>query len=293
MPPYNLPMRKIGFIGLGLMGSAMAENLLKAGFEVNVFNRTRAKMKVLTAKGARSCASPAELAALSDAIVVMISDVKAMENVLIGKGGLLKVLKKGKSFINMSTLSREATLRFAKSVQAKGAVFIDAPVSGSKPQVIAGKLVILAGGEARQIKAHEKIFLAMGHQIIHAGAIGQGSALKLCMNLIVAQMGQGLVEAFKLAGVFKLNPRLILQTLQAAPALNAPLFQIKGERLLKKDFSEQFALTHMHKDVKFMLSEAKQRKLKLPATAAIDKVMAKAARAGLGRKDFTVIYKTI
>lgn len=275
------------------MGSAMAENLLKAGYAVNVFNRTRAKMKVLAAKGARPCADAAELAALSDVIIVMISDVKAVENVLTGKGGLLNSLKKGKSFINMSTLSREATLRFAKRIQARGAVFIDAPVSGSKPQVIAGKLVILAGGDARQIKTHEKVFLAMGHQIIRAGKIGQGSALKLCMNLIVAQMGQGLVEAFRLAGVFKLDPRLILQTLSAAPALHAPLFQIKGERLLKKDFSEQFALAHMHKDVKFMLTEARRGKLQLPATAAIDKVMAKAGRAGLGRKDFTVIYQTI
>lgn len=288
----SIPPR-IGFIGLGIMGRAMALNLHKAGFQVSVYNRTRARTIEFADLGCQVAATPRALAKLCDTVITMVSDPAAMEAVMEGPEGVASAFQGGNTLINMSTLSPAYTLSLAKTCQEAGVTFLDCPVSGSKGAAEAAQLVLLAGGEKAALERLAPVLRALGKAVVHAGPAPAGTALKLCVNLIVAQLTTALAEAAALAQAQHIDPALIFETLALNPALNCAYFSLKKDNILKREYPPAFPLKHMLKDARFMLAEAAGKKLELPVTAAAERLLSRASDRGYGDKDLSVILDTL
>ncbi|MCX5786187.1 MAG: NAD(P)-dependent oxidoreductase [Elusimicrobia bacterium] len=288
----SIPPR-IGFIGLGTMGRAMAHNLVKARFSVSVYNRTRERVSEFADLGCEVAVTPRALAKACDMVITMVSDPAALDSVLEGPEGVFSAFLGGNTFINMSTVSVEYTAALAKKCFTAGVKFADCPVAGSKPLAESGQLIILAGGEPQTIEKLKSILLTMGRAVVYAGPAPCGTALKLCMNLIVAQLTTGLAEAAALAKAMQISPELIFEALDESPALNCGYFKAKKENILKQEYSPAFALKHMFKDTRFMLAEARKAGLDIPVTEAVEKLMAKSYNNGYGDSDLSVIFKIL
>ena len=288
----NAP-RKIGFIGLGIMGGAMARNLAKAGYTVTVYNRTRQRTSEFADMGCEVSATTGALAKACDTVITMVSDPAALDAVLEGPEGVFSALAAGSTLINMGTMPVDYTFSLAQKCLAKGVIFADCPVSGSKPLAETAKLVILAAGERAQIEKLKPVLLAMGRAVVYAGPAPKATALKLCVNLIVAQMTTGLAEAAALGTVMGLDSELIFQTLGESAALNCGYFNAKKNNLIKRQYPPEFPLKHMLKDTRFMLEEARKAGLALPVTQAVEKLMNKSYNNGGGDSDLSIILKTL
>jgi 3-hydroxyisobutyrate dehydrogenase len=283
----------IGFIGLGIMGLPMARHLCDAGYQVTVYNRTAAKTEAAKHFGASAGASPRALAERVDVLITMLTNPEAVRAVLEGPDGVFAKPKKGLVWIQMSTLDIRSTQALAEQAKQHGITFVDCPVSGSKKQVEAAELILLPGGPKEALDYVRPILGRFGKTIIEAGGVGAGTALKLCLNLIVTQMTTALAESVAFAQKAGINPALIFQSLHASPALNCGYFAIKEPALLKKEFAPAFSLDNMAKDVGFMLQEASSRGLTLPITQAVGALLQKTQVAGHGKEDLTVIFKTL
>jgi 3-hydroxyisobutyrate dehydrogenase-like beta-hydroxyacid dehydrogenase len=288
----SIPPR-IGFIGLGIMGRAMAANLLKAGFQVSVYNRTRERTMEFADKGCQVASTPRALAKMSDAVITMVADPAAMDAVLEGPEGVLPAFMGGNTLVNMSTLSPDDTAALAKKCFIAGVNFLDCPVSGSKWAAENAQLVILAGGDKAVLEKLAPVFKAMSRSVIHAGPAPSGTALKLCINLVVAQLTTAITEAAALAEAQGIAPSLIFDTLAENPALNCGYFTLKKNNILNKDYPPAFPLRHMLKDARFMLAEAAKKNLELPVTAAAERLMEKSFNSGCGELDLSVVLRNL
>lgn len=288
----SLPPR-IGFIGLGIMGRAMALNLHRAGFQVSVYNRTRSRTTEFADLGCEVASTPRALAKMCDTLITMVSDPAALDEVMDGPEGAASAFQGGNALINMSTLSPDYTAELAKKCYTAGVVFLDCPVSGSKAAAEKAQLVILAGAERAALERFTPVLKAMGKEIVHAGLPPAGTALKLCVNLIVAQLTTALAESAALAQAQGIDPALIFETLSHNPAMNCGYFSLKKDNILKREFPPAFPLRHMLKDARFMLAEAAKRRLELPVTAAVERLMAKSYNSGYGDKDLSVVLDTL
>ncbi|MDO8803186.1 MAG: NAD(P)-dependent oxidoreductase [Elusimicrobiota bacterium] len=288
----SIPPR-IGFIGLGTMGRAMAMNLVKAGFTVSVYNRTRRRTIEFADLGCEVAATPRALAKLCNIVITMVSDPAAMEAVMEGPEGVSSAFAGGNTLINMSTLSPDYTASLAKTCFLAGVNFLDCPVSGSKGAAEDAQLVMLAGGEKETVEKFSPVLKAMGRAVLYAGPAPAGTALKLCVNLIVAQLTTALAEAAALAQAQGIAPALIFKTLALNPSLNCGYFDLKKDNILKKEFPPAFPLKHMLKDARFMLAEAAKKKLTLPVTAAVASLMEKSYNSGYGEKDLSVVLRNL
>ncbi len=278
-----------GFIGLGIMGLAMAKNAKKAGFPVATYNRSEGRRGEAKAAGLPVFLSPREVAEKSRAVIVIVTDAAAVRSVLTGPDGVLAAKVKGKTLIQMSTIDEASTLEFAEEAGKKGMKFLDCPVTGSKKQVEEAQLILLAGGEKKRIQEWRPLLLSLGKAIVHAGGVGKGTVLKLCMNLIVAQMTTALCESVALARAQNLDPRRIFEVIAESPALNCGYFKIKEKAVLEENFSPAFSLDNMLKDVRFMDQAAKRSRLPLPVTQAVRYLMEAAVTDGHGPEDLTSI----
>lgn len=288
----SIPPR-IGFIGLGIMGRAMAANLLKAGFQVSVYNRTRERTTEFADKGCQVASTPRALAKMSDTIITMVADPAAMDAVLEGPEGVLSAFMGGNTLINMSTISPGYTAALAKKCFIAGVNFLDCPVSGSKGAAEQAQLVILAGGDKAVLDRLSPVFKALGRSVIYAGPAPAGTALKLCVNLVVAQLTTAITEAAALAEAQGIPPALIFDTLAENPALNCGYFAMKKNNVLKKEYPPAFPLRHMLKDARFMLAEAAKKNIELPVTAAAEKLMARSNDCGYGELDLSVMLRNL
>jgi len=288
----SIPPR-IGFIGLGIMGRAMAENILKAGFNLSVYNRDRSKAAFFAEKGCDVALTPGALAKRCNLIITMVSDPAAMDAVLEGPAGVFAAGFDGNTLINMSTVSVEYSGKLKGRCFTERVRFIDCPVSGSKPLAENGTLVLLAAGEEKIVEEARPVLLAMGKSVIYAGPAPAGTALKLCLNLIVGGMTSALAESAALAGSLGIDPKLVFSALAESPALNCGYFRMKEHNILTRDFPPAFPLKHMLKDARFMISEAAERGQRLPVTETIERLMTASAAAGEGGRDLTVILKTL
>ncbi|MBI4656741.1 MAG: NAD(P)-dependent oxidoreductase [Elusimicrobia bacterium] len=300
---------RIGFVGLGIMGKAMAANLIKAGYNVFVYNRTREKTREFENSGCTAVAMPKDLAGIADIVITMVTDEKAMDEALEGPTGLfagnfgrrhsLRHLgpqcgcSEGQTLINMSTLPVSYTKNLAEKCLKSRIYFLDCPVTGSKPLAESGQLIILAGGDENLVERMKPVLLTMGKAIVYAGPAPNGTGLKLCMNLLVAQMTSGLCESAVLAKILEINPALIFEVLKESPALNCGYFKLKQDNVLNERFSPAFSLKNMLKDVRYMLKEAETGKQSLPVLETLEKLMAKSYNTGEGGQDLTVILKTL
>lgn len=284
---------RIGFIGLGIMGSAMAKNLHKAGYQVAVYNRDRSKTRPFAEMGCDIVPMPKDLAGRTNIIIAMVTDPAALSGVLEGPSGWFAGPVHGQTLINMSTVSVSCTKKLSRRCLSAGVKFLDCPVAGSKAQAEKAELVLLAGGDPADVDRLKPFLLKMGKAVVYTGQAGNGTALKLSMNLIVAQMTTGLAESTALARALDINPALIFDVIRESPAIDCGYFRIKEKALLNEDFSPAFSLKNMLKDVKLMLGEAGEKTLKLPVTDAVRQLMEKSILQGNGNCDLSVVVKSL
>ncbi len=272
---------RVAFLGLGIMGRPMAANLAQAGHEVIVWNRTPGR----EVAGARAAASPREAAAQADVVWVCVSNTDAVEQVLFGEAGAESSLRNGMVVVDSSTISPAATRRFAERVAARGADYVDAPLTGSKAGAESGTLIFMAGGKESVIQKLGPLWKAMGKEVKHMGATGMGQAAKLALNLMIAVMYQGFAEGLTLATRQGIAAETFLGLVQSS-MVRSGVVDYKAPFVLRRDFSPNFPLRLMHKDIHLMLDAAKELGLTLPALTCVDEIYEEAVRAGQNDLDY-------
>ncbi len=258
---------KVGLIGLGLMGSPMGLNLLKAGFPLTVWNRTASRAESLVAAGAKLAKSPGEVASASDLLITIVSDPPALEEVLWSNNGVMTGIRRGSIYIDSSTVSPALARKIASACAAQGVRFLDAPVTGGTWGAEKGELVFMVGGEAETLKEAEPILSVMGKRWFHVGPNGAGQTIKLAMNLILALQVDALAEALALVTAAGLHGEKLVEVLQSSMA-RAGVLDVKAPLLLKGEYPPSFPLRLMHKDMGLALDLAKQVGVPLPAASA-------------------------
>ena len=285
-------MAPYGFIGLGIMGSAMAANLVKAGFDVTVWNRTPAKCAPLAELGARVAASPRQVVAACDLTFAMLADPAAAEAVCFGPDGVLEGLTPGKSYVDLSTVAPATAARIGAAVSAAGGRFLEAPVSGSRKPAEEGTLVILAAGDRSLYDEGLPALEKLGKKILYLGAVGNGARMKLVVNMIMGGMMASFCEGLALGRKAGLAQVDILEVLDAG-ALANPLFRLKGAAIGQGSFAAAFPLKHMQKDLRLALALGDELAQPLPSAAAANEAYKKARQLGLGDEDFAALFKAV
>jgi len=267
--------RKIGLIGLGLMGRPMGMNLLKAGHALTVWNRTLERAKELVAAGAKLAKTPREVAEVSEVLLTIVSDPPALEAVLWGhdgkNDGALGGLKAGSTYIDSSTVSPALEKRIAEACRERGVKFLDAPVTGGDWGAREGNLVFMIGGEAETLKEMEPILGVLGKKWFHLGPNGAGQTIKLAMNAILALQVGAMAEALALVERSGLSGTQLVEVMQASMARSGVL-DVKSPLMLKGEYKPSFPLRLMHKDLGLALDLANQLGVALPTTAAAREV---------------------
>lgn len=281
-------MTHIAVIGLGIMGSGMARNLLKGGHTVTVYNRTRARAEELVADGATVADSPRDAAQNADVILSMISDDHASRAVWLGKNGALEAAKPEAILIESATLTPAWVRELGKLAAARGCSFLDAPVGGSKLQAANAELVFFVGGDAATLERARPYFEQMGKAIYHLGPTGSGAMYKLINNLIGGVEQTVLVEAIALAEASGLDMNQVTAVLTESQ-ISPLLFKRKLPQLLARDYRAAFSLRLMHKDLTYALSEAADKNIPLPTVAAAREIMRVAIAQGMGEQDVMVL----
>jgi 3-hydroxyisobutyrate dehydrogenase-like beta-hydroxyacid dehydrogenase len=253
----------------------MAANLVKTGHEVTIWNRTPGK----DVEGARTASSPADAARGAEVVWMCVSDTKAVENVLFGPGGVEEALAEGMMIADSSTISPSATLRFAERVKARGVAYVDAPVTGSKIAAESGSLIFMAGGDEAALARLDPLFKAMGKQVFHMGETSKGQATKLAMNLQIALIYEGFAEALTLAAKLGVDIARLMPLVQAS-MVRSGVVDYKTPFILKRDFSPNFPLRLMLKDIHLALDAAKESRVRLPGLEAVEEVYELAAEEG-------------
>jgi 3-hydroxyisobutyrate dehydrogenase-like beta-hydroxyacid dehydrogenase len=272
---------RVAYLGMGIMGRGMAVNLVKAGHEVAIWNRSAAK----DVEGARTAASPADAAHGADVVWMCVADTKAVEGVLFGPDGVEQSLAPGMIVADSSTISPSATVRFAERVRQRGVDYVDAPVTGSKVAAEAGSLIFMVGGDEAVLTRLQPLFEAMGKQVFHMGVTGKGQATKLVMNLQIAMIYEGFAEALTLGAKLGVEVDKLLPLVQAS-MVRSGVVDYKSPFILKRDFSPNFPLRLMLKDIRLALDAAKEARVRLPGLEAVEEVYDVAAEEGQQDLDY-------
>ncbi|XP_065876786.1 glyoxylate/succinic semialdehyde reductase 1-like [Euphorbia lathyris] len=283
---------EVGFLGLGIMGKAMSTNLIKSGFKVTVWNRTLSKCNELVALGASIGETPAAVVKKCQITIAMLSDPAAALSVVFDKDGVLEEICGGKGYIDMSTVDPETSTKINGALTAKGASFLEAPVSGSKQPAEAGQLVILAAGDKALYETAIPAFDVMGKKSFFLGEIGNGAKMKLVVNMIMGSMMNAFSEGLVLAERSGLNPSNLLDVLDLGGIAN-PMFRGKGPAMLKSNHSPAFPLKHQQKDMRLALALGDENAVAMPVAAAANEAFKKARGMGLGDLDFSAVYETV
>lgn len=257
----------VGLIGLGLMGTPMGKNLLKAGFPLCVWNRSSTKADELVRGGAKLAATPREAAAFADVLITIVSDPPAVEAVLWSEEGALEGLRPGSVLVDSSTVSPDLARRTAAACAERGVDFLDAPVTGGTWGAEKGELVFMVGGKAEVLERVKPVLAAMGKRFFHLGPNGGGQTVKLAMNLILALEVDALAEALALVAASGVPGERLVEVLQSSMA-RAAVLDVKAPLILKQEFPPSFPLRLMHKDLKLALELAREQGVALPAGAA-------------------------
>ncbi|MHA6531141.1 NAD(P)-dependent oxidoreductase [Paenibacillus sp. BAC0078] len=284
-------MKQIGFIGLGTMGAPMASNLLRSGFQVTVFNRTASKSEPLAAEGAKVAATPQSAAEGKDVIITMISNDDSIREVFYGDNGILNAMKPGAVIIDSSTISPGLVREIAAAVEERGGKFLDAPVTGSKPAAIEGTLVFMVGGNASVIEEHRDIFDAMGRLLLHMGENGSGAVAKLAHNAMVGIHNVALAEGFSIAVKSGVPADKFLELVQNGSA-GSKQAELKGRKIIDNDFSNQFSLALMLKDLKLASSLSDSTGVPSPMLGLAKSMFQTGFNHGYGDEDLSAVVKT-
>lgn len=275
-------MKKVGFIGLGIMGLPMAGHLLKAGYDMQVYNRTQSKADELVAAGAKRAATPAEAADGADIVIVIVSDSPQVEEVVFGENGAFDTLKNDALLVDMSTISATATRDFAEKLSSKGVHMLDAPVSGGDVGAINATLTIMVGGEETQFARAKPLFEVMGSKATLLGGIGAGQVTKSCNQILVVTALVGVCEALLLAEKQGLDLEQAISALTGGAA-NSYQLDVLGPKIAKSDYAPGFMVDLVVKDLHIVQQVAETSGLSLEATNMVTSYFEKLQKDGSGR----------
>jgi 3-hydroxyisobutyrate dehydrogenase-like beta-hydroxyacid dehydrogenase len=283
-------IKKIGLIGLGLMGRPMGMNLLKAGYSLTVWNRTASRADELVAASAKLAKSPQEAAASADFLLTIVSDPPALEQVLWGPQGALDALPRGSTYVDSSTIAPALARKIAAACAERGVRFLDAPVTGGDWGAKKGELVFMIGGDPETLRAAEPVLSVMGKKLFYLGPHGAGQTIKLAMNLILALQVDALAEALALVTGAGLAGEKLVEVLQSSMARSGVL-DVKAPNLLQGEYVPSFPLRLMHKDLGLALDLANQLGVALPATAAAREIYSAVKGAAKQDLDYSAVMK--
>ena len=279
-------MRRVAVLGMGIMGAPMARNLLRAGHEVTVWNRTVKKAEALEEAGARVASTPADTVRGVEIVLTMLADALAVEETLVGSGAL-DVMPQGALWIQSSTIGVAATERLAEQAGERGITFVDAPVLGTKKPAEDGQLFMLASGPEEARARCEPVFDAISRGHVWLGEAGLGTRLKLVVNSWILCTIENLSETFVLARTLGVDPRSFLEAISGG-GMDMPYAHLKGEAILNQDFPASFPLVHARKDVALILDAAGE--VELPLVRATLQQFDRAFELGHGDEDMSAVY---
>ncbi len=285
-------MDKVGFVGLGIMGTSMARNLIEDGHELVIHNRTRAKAEKLAKLGAEVATSPREVAGRSDVIITMLPGPPEVEEVLAGENGLLEGVRDGSLIVDMSTSSPLLAQELSRTANTRGVGMLDAPVSGGDIGAIEGTLSIMVGGEKEDFERARPLFEAMGKTIVHVGAAGAGQTVKACNQIVVALVIEAVSEALVLGSKAGVKPEKVMEVLSGGLAANK-VMEVKGEKFLSHDFAAGGKVEYHRKDLGIALAAGREYGVALPVTALVDQLFGTLVAQGKGGWDHSALITLI
>lgn len=283
---------RIGFVGLGTMGSGMAANLLQKGFDLTVWNRTESKMRPLLDAGARGATNPSDLAARTDIVFICVSDTSDVVEVVRGQNGLMEGAKEGSLLVDMSTISPRTTIELADDLGERGIHMLDAPVSGGSEGAQAGTLSIMAGGDAAQVERARLMFEAMGRTITHVGTHGDGQKVKLVNQILVVINMLAVSEALLFAKAGGLDLERTLEAVSGGAA-GSWMLQNRGPQCVKGDWRPGFTIDLQQKDVRLALEAADELAVPALGTSTCFHLYRTLQRAGLGHEGNHALIKAL
>ncbi len=282
-------MQKIGFIGLGIMGSRMAFNLQKAGYELIIYNRTRSKASELLENGAVWSNTIAEVAKQSDIIITMVSTPEVIRELHYE---LITNLREGSLWINSSTVNPSFSVEIANKASQHGICYLDAPVAGTKGPAAAGELLFLIGGNDKDISNAQPLLDIMGKKSLYLGEVGKGSAMKMLINQLLGAQMIAFAEALAMGQAMGLKKPTLFDVLTATPVV-APVMAAVRSKLEHRDYETNFPLKWIHKDLHLSSISAYENGISTPNLNTVKETYAKAKQTGLGDMDFTAVYEYI
>ena len=285
-------IKKIAYLGLGTMGSGMASNLLKAGYQLTVWNRSAEKCKPFARKGARVADTPADAARDVDLVIYILSNDEAVEDVVLGANGILRGIQEGQIAIDMSTVLPETSLRELEAYAKRGVDFLDAPVFGSKQESAEAKLWIMAAGNKAIFEKVKPVLTKLGQTVHYFGKNGNATAMKLVGNLIVALELEALSEGLVLARKAGLDLSTVMEVVKVAD-FRSPLLVSNGQNILKRDFSTSFALKLMLKDAGLIDKFAGSLRSPIPGLRVVEKNLKSAVALGFEKENASAVIKAL
>jgi 3-hydroxyisobutyrate dehydrogenase len=282
----------IAFLGAGQMGTPMASRLLSAGFNVQVWNRTKNRLKGLIELGAVEAPTPARAASGADVIITMLTDGATVENVMAGAEGAFTGSKRGTVWLQMGTIGVKWTDRLQQLAAESGALLVDAPVSGSVVPASSGQLIVLASGPSEARPLADMVFDVLGHHTFWLGDAGAGSRAKLVLNNWLVDLVEMVAETLRVTEALGLDPEVIVDILADAPT-GSPYAVAKARTMIDGDFTANFALKHAWKDAGLALDAARGVHEELPLTASLMSTWQRAMDDGAGDLDLSVVYRYV
>jgi 2-hydroxy-3-oxopropionate reductase len=285
-------MEKVGFVGTGIMGAAMARNLLGAGHELVAYNRTKAKAEALAEHGAEVAGSPGEVAETCGVVITMLPGPPEVREVVAGEGGLLGSAHEGTLIVDMSTSSPLLARELSRTAKGRGMGMLDAPVSGGDVGAAEGTLSIMVGGDEEDFGRALPLFDVMGRTVVHVGGAGTGQTVKACNQIVVALVIEAVSEALVLAKRGGADPERVVEALSGGLAASKVL-EVKGGKLLSHDFSPGGKAEYHRKDLGIALAAARDHGAVLPATAMVDQMFGALVAKGRGGWDHSALVTLI
>jgi 3-hydroxyisobutyrate dehydrogenase len=284
---------RVAFLGLGIMGSRMAANLARAGFELTVWNRTKAKSdEFQTQHGAAVASTPAEAAAEAELAITMVVDGPQVEHVLLGDEGVARGAQDGLLCVDCSTIGPAATHAIGEALSSRGLALVDAPVTGSAPRAEDGTLTIMVGGSDADVERARPVLEAMGKLIVHAGPLGHGQMVKLLNNAVAATNAATIAQALIVAARTGVDLQALIEVMRNGAAASTML-DLKAEPMTNHDYATLFKLDHMLKDVRLCLEEGQAAGAPFPYAALTREILSTAAGMGHGEDDFAALIEPL
>ncbi|XP_031474114.1 glyoxylate/succinic semialdehyde reductase 2, chloroplastic [Nymphaea colorata] len=287
----KIPLR-VGFLGLGIMGSPMAKNLINAGCDVTVWNRTKGKCDQLLDLGARYKSSPMEVASCCDVTFAMLADPESAFDVACGKEGAVHGMAAEKGYVDVSTVDEDTSKAISEHIKATGAVFLEAPVSGSKKPAEDGQLIFLTAGDRSLYEIVSPLLDIMGKSRFFLGDVGNGAAMKLVVNMIMGSMMASFSEGLILSQKVGLDPNVLIEVVSQG-AISAPMFSLKGPAMVQAKYPTAFPLKHQQKDLRLALGMAEAVSQPSPIAAAANELYKIAKSQGHSDADFSAVVEAL